>query len=30
MNDPRVARAIAQLEEQCSFVKVLGSYPKTD
>jgi chorismate mutase / prephenate dehydratase len=28
--DPRVAKAIAQLEQHCSFVKVLGSYPKAD
>jgi chorismate mutase / prephenate dehydratase len=30
MSDRKVAKAIAQLEEQCSYVKVLGSYPKTD
>jgi len=30
VSDCRVARAIAQLEEQCSFVKVLGSYPNTE
>jgi chorismate mutase/prephenate dehydratase len=29
-SDRRVARAIAQLEEQCSYVKVLGSYPNTE
>jgi chorismate mutase/prephenate dehydratase len=29
-NDGKVARAITRLEEQCSFVKVLGSYPRTD
>jgi chorismate mutase/prephenate dehydratase len=29
-NDSKVAKAIARLEEQCSFVKVLGSYPRTD
>ncbi len=27
--DARVAKAIAHLEQQCNFVKVLGSYPKT-
>lgn len=30
IKDRRVARAIAQLEEQCSFVKVLGSYPNAE
>jgi chorismate mutase / prephenate dehydratase len=30
MEDPRVAKAIAQLEQHCSFVKVLGSYPNAD
>jgi chorismate mutase/prephenate dehydratase len=30
MEDPRVARAIKQLEGECSFVKVLGSYPNSD
>ena len=30
MSDRKVAKAIAGLEEQCSYVKVLGSYPKTD
>jgi chorismate mutase/prephenate dehydratase len=30
VDDAKVARAIKQLEEQCSYVKVLGSYPKTD
>jgi chorismate mutase/prephenate dehydratase len=30
MSDRKVAKAIAGLEEQCSFVKVLGSYPNTD
>ena len=28
--DRRVAKAIQQLELECSFVKVLGSYPNTD
>jgi len=26
-NDPRVARALAQLEGMCKFLKILGSYP---
>jgi chorismate mutase/prephenate dehydratase len=30
MTDHKVARAIAELEQQCSFVKVLGSYPNTE
>lgn len=30
INDPRLTKAIPQLEEHCSFVKVLGSYPNTD
>jgi len=30
MSDRRVARAIADLELQCSFVKVLGSYPNAE
>jgi chorismate mutase/prephenate dehydratase len=30
MEDPRVAKAIRLLEQQCSFVKVLGSYPKSE
>lgn len=30
MNDARVAKALRLLEEQCNFVKVLGSYPKAD
>jgi chorismate mutase/prephenate dehydratase len=30
MNDPKVAKAIAELEQQCSFVKVLGSYPNSE
>ena len=30
VSDRRVAKAIAQLEEQCNFVKVLGSYPNTE
>jgi chorismate mutase/prephenate dehydratase len=28
--DPKVAKAIAGLEEACNFVKVLGSYPNGD
>lgn len=28
--DPKVAKAIAQLEQECSYVKVLGSYPNSD
>ncbi len=28
--DKRVAKAIAELENQCSFVKVLGSYPNAE
>jgi chorismate mutase/prephenate dehydratase len=27
---PKVSRALEQLGEQCSFVKVLGSYPNTE
>jgi chorismate mutase / prephenate dehydratase len=30
MTDPKVAKAIAELEQQCSFVKVLGSYPNAE
>src|SRR5438477_989641 len=30
LSDHKVAKAIAELEQQCSFVKVLGSYPNTD
>jgi len=30
VNEPRVARAVGELEHQCSFVKVLGSYPNTE
>src|SRR5437899_8312631 len=30
VSDPKVATAIAELEQQCSFVKVLGSYPNTE
>ena len=30
MEDVRVAKAIKLLEQQCSFVKVLGSYPKSE
>ena len=26
-SDPRVARALAQLEGMCKFLKILGSYP---
>ncbi len=29
-SDRKVGRAIGQLEEQCNFVKVLGSYPNSD
>ncbi len=29
-DDRRVAKAIALLEQECSFVKVLGSYPNSD
>ncbi len=29
-NDRKVASAIAHLEKECNFVKVLGSYPNTD
>src|SRR5438034_5166667 len=29
-SDHKVAKAIAELERQCSFVKVLGSYPNTE
>jgi prephenate dehydratase len=30
MKDRKVARAIEELERQCNFVKVLGSYPKSE
>jgi chorismate mutase/prephenate dehydratase len=30
VSEARMVKAIAQLEEHCSFVKVLGSYPNTD
>ncbi len=30
VSDRKVARAMAQLGEHCDFVKVLGSYPRTD
>jgi chorismate mutase/prephenate dehydratase len=30
INDRQVAKALAQLEQHCNFVKVLGSYPNTD
>jgi chorismate mutase/prephenate dehydratase len=30
LSDRKVARALAQLGEHCDFVKVLGSYPRTD
>jgi chorismate mutase/prephenate dehydratase len=30
MTDRKVATAIAELEQQCSFVKVLGSYPNAE
>ena len=29
-DDPKVARAIKKLGDQCSFVKILGSYPDGD
>ena len=29
MNDKKVGKAIAMLSEQCSYVKVLGSYPNS-
>ena len=28
--DPRVAKALEQLSQHCSFVKVLGSYPNAE
>ena len=30
LNDRKVTKAIAELSEHCSFVKVLGSYPNTE
>ena len=30
LSDRKVARALVQLGEHCDFVKVLGSYPRTD
>jgi chorismate mutase/prephenate dehydratase len=30
VHDSKVVKAIAFLEQECSFVKVLGSYPNTD
>jgi chorismate mutase/prephenate dehydratase len=30
VNNAGVEKAIAQLEQHCSFVKVLGSYPNTE
>ena len=30
MEDRRVAKAISQLSEHCSYVKVLGSYPDSE
>jgi chorismate mutase/prephenate dehydratase len=30
MEDPRVAKAVAELQAHCNFVKILGSYPNTD
>ena len=30
LSDRRVAKAITLLEQQCSFIKVLGSYPNTE
>jgi len=29
-SDPKVARALAQLEKMCNFLKILGSYPVLD
>jgi prephenate dehydratase len=29
-DDRRVAKAIVELQRQCNFVKVLGSYPNSD
>ena len=28
--DPKVAKALLQLEKHCNFIKILGSYPRTD
>lgn len=30
LDDPKVAKAIVQLDKRCNFVKVLGSYPNAD
>jgi chorismate mutase/prephenate dehydratase len=30
MDDPKVAKAVAQLRPHCNFVRILGSFPKTD
>ncbi len=30
VHDKKVAKAIALLEQQCSYVKVLGSYPNSE
>lgn len=30
MTDPKVAKALRELEKHCNFVKVLGSYPNTE
>src|SRR2546429_8262057 len=30
VSDHKVAKAIGELEQQCSFVKVLGSYPNAE
>ncbi|MSU59669.1 MAG: prephenate dehydratase [Pedosphaera sp.] len=30
LHDPKVAKAIAHLEQECSYVKVLGSYPNAE
>lgn len=30
VKNPRISKALAELEEKCKFLKVLGSYPMTD
>jgi chorismate mutase/prephenate dehydratase len=30
MSDPKVAKALAALGDDCSYVKVLGSYPNSE
>ena len=30
VQDRKVAKAIAQLEQECSYLKVLGSYPNAE